>query len=161
MHSPTGPYLKGKEKYLFPDLQRICSHWTRSRSAESSNPSTMSWKTDAGVSTRRVYLPEDGVGSFLSEPSQRRGLLWLEASDFPLEGDLTHAPPKSFSSFNPVKFVLLSEENFPLPTLGRETRLDTSSALPLLSTLRGDAPGAPADTAPPACQTGPRRTRPS
>lgn len=44
MHSPTGPYLKGKEKYLFPDLQRICSHWTRSRNAESSNPSTMSWK---------------------------------------------------------------------------------------------------------------------
>lgn len=71
MHSPTGPYLKGKEKYLFPDLQRICSHWMRSRNADSSNPSTMSWKIEAGVSTRRADLPEDGVDSFLSEASHR------------------------------------------------------------------------------------------
>lgn len=81
VHSPTGPYLKGKEKYLFPDLQRICSHWTRSRSAESSNPSTMSWKTDAGVNTRRVDLPEDRVSSSVPESSQRQGHLWLEASE--------------------------------------------------------------------------------
>lgn len=161
MHSPASPYLKGKEKYLFPDLQRISSHWTRSRSAESSNPSTMSWKTDAGVSSRRVDLPEDGVSSSLSEPSQRQGHLWLEASDFPLEGDLAHAPPKSFSSFKPVKFVLLSDENFPLSALSMEVWLDTRSALPLLSTLCGDAPGGPADTALPVCWTGPRRTRPS
>lgn len=84
-----------------------------------------------------------------------------EASDFPREGDLTHAPPKSFSSFNPVKFVLLGEENSPLSTPGREMWLESSSALPLLSTARGDTPGAPADTALPACQTGPRHTRPS
>lgn len=71
MHSPTRPYLKGKEKYLFPDLQRICSHWIRSRNADSSKPSTMSWKTEAGVSTRRVDLPEDGAGSSLSEASHR------------------------------------------------------------------------------------------
>lgn len=62
------PYLKGKEKYLFPDLQRICSHWIRSRNAESSNPSTMSWKREAGVSTRRADL---GVSSSLPEASYR------------------------------------------------------------------------------------------
>lgn len=71
MHSPTHPYLKGKEKYLFPDLQRICSHWIRRRNADSSNPSTMSWKIEAGVSTRRVDRPEDGVSSSLREASHR------------------------------------------------------------------------------------------
>lgn len=71
MHSLTCPYLRGKEKYLLPDLQRICSHWIRSRNADSSNPSTMSWKKEAGVSTRRADLPEDGAGSSLSEASHR------------------------------------------------------------------------------------------
>lgn len=57
---PTRPYLKGKEKNLFPDLQRICSHWTRRTSAESSNLSTMSWKTQA---EGRSQYREGGQGS--------------------------------------------------------------------------------------------------
>lgn len=159
LHSPTGPYLKGKEKYLFPDLQRICSHWTRSRSAESSNLSTMSWKTDAGVNTWSVDLPEDRVSSSVPEPSQRGGHLWLKASDFPLEGDLTHGFPKA--SLLSTQQSLSCSGNFPLSTPSRQTWLDTSSALPLLSPLREDAPGAPVDTALPACQTCPQHTRPS
>lgn len=70
MHSPKGPYLKGKEKYLFPDLQWICSHWTRSRSAESSNPSTMSWSS-------RRHCP-----SSLSDrsPTHQAKLMWNDGS---------------------------------------------------------------------------------
>lgn len=79
--------------------------------------------------------------------------------NFSLEGDLTHSPPKA--SLLSTQQSLSCSGNFPLSTPSRETWLDTSSALPLLSPLRKDSPGAPADTALPACQTCPQHTRPS